>query len=340
MRLSRREAVAEALAHNPQLEIARAIIGEARARKVEAVSIPDPAVTASLDQQRRLFQSGANGQKNVGIDMLIPFPNKLRLQGKVAQADVASSEYSYALQRQLIAAQTAEAYAHCSSRSSIGPISPNPRRSQRIFLRRRRRGSMRVAYGAVLVLTPRLLTRALPHQQIDARAIAFARVLGIRHLLEATIVGRRRSPQMDARGSRGRRDPFGNDGRLRRCTAELAPSCDRERVRSLRDRGGGDQRGPPPAPARRLRAPVGDGTSMEVRARSAEHHDPCRRAVPRVRGRRGRSTPRASRGNFCVDTRLVSTYRLTLSSVPPTLLNSAGGGAVLGLGTSSSTPGS
>jgi len=110
VRLSRREAVAEALAHNPQLEIARAIIGEARARKVEAVSIPDPAVTASLDQQRRLFQSGANGQKNVGIDMLIPFPNKLRLQGKVAQADVASSEFSYALQRQLIAAQTAEAY--------------------------------------------------------------------------------------------------------------------------------------------------------------------------------------------------------------------------------------
>lgn len=110
VRLSRRDAVAEALAHNPQLEIARAIIGEARARKVEAVSIPDPAVIASLDQQRRLFQSGANGEKNVGIDMFIPFPNKLRLQGKVAQADVASSEFSYALQRQLIAAQTAEAY--------------------------------------------------------------------------------------------------------------------------------------------------------------------------------------------------------------------------------------
>jgi cobalt-zinc-cadmium efflux system outer membrane protein len=110
IRLSRREAIAQALAHNPQLEIARALFGEARARKVEAVSIPDPAVTASLDQQRGLFQSGTNGQKNVGVDMLIPFPNKLRLQGKVAQADVASSEYSYSLQRQLVAAQTAEAY--------------------------------------------------------------------------------------------------------------------------------------------------------------------------------------------------------------------------------------
>jgi outer membrane protein TolC len=109
-RLSRREAVALALAHNPQLEIARAQIGEARARKVEAVSIPDPAVTASLDQQRRLFQSGAGGQKNVVLGLDIPFPNRLRLQGKVAQSEVQSAEYTYQLQRQLIAAQTAEAY--------------------------------------------------------------------------------------------------------------------------------------------------------------------------------------------------------------------------------------
>jgi outer membrane protein TolC len=110
IRLSRREAIAQALAHNPTLELSRALIGEARARRVEAISIPDPAVTASLDQQNRLFQSGANGEKNVGVDMLIPFPNKLRLQGKIAGADVASSEFDYALQRQLIAAQTAEAY--------------------------------------------------------------------------------------------------------------------------------------------------------------------------------------------------------------------------------------
>jgi outer membrane protein TolC len=40
----------------------------------------------------------------------VPFPNKLRLQGKIAQADVASSEFSYTQQRQLIAAQTSEAY--------------------------------------------------------------------------------------------------------------------------------------------------------------------------------------------------------------------------------------
>jgi outer membrane protein TolC len=109
-RLSRREAIALALAHNPQLEIARAVVGEAKARKVEAVSIPDPAVTASLDQQRGIFRSGAGGEKNVGVGVLVPFPNKLRLQGKIAQSDVQSAELSYQLQRQLVAAQTAEAY--------------------------------------------------------------------------------------------------------------------------------------------------------------------------------------------------------------------------------------
>jgi cobalt-zinc-cadmium efflux system outer membrane protein len=109
-RLSRREAIALALAHNPQLEIVRAQIGEAKARKVEAVSIPDPAVTASFDQQRGIFRSGVAGQKNVGVGVLVPFPNKLRLQGKIAQSDVQSAELSYQLQRQLVAAQTAEAY--------------------------------------------------------------------------------------------------------------------------------------------------------------------------------------------------------------------------------------
>ncbi len=109
-RLSRAEAIALALAHNPQLEIARAQIGEARARKVEAVSLPDPAVTASLDQQRGFFRSGSGGQKNVGVGLNVPFPNKLRLQGKIAQSDVRTSEFTYQRQQQLVAAQTADAY--------------------------------------------------------------------------------------------------------------------------------------------------------------------------------------------------------------------------------------
>src|SRR5437764_5953550 len=37
-----REAIAQALAHNPQLDVARAQVGQARARKVEATALPDP----------------------------------------------------------------------------------------------------------------------------------------------------------------------------------------------------------------------------------------------------------------------------------------------------------
>lgn len=111
LRLSRAEAVAEALAHNPQLEVARALIGEAQARRVEATSIPDPTVTASFDQQPGFFRSGGpSGQKNVGAVMAVPFPEKLRLQGAIAGADVRSSRSDYALLRQLVGAQTSEAY--------------------------------------------------------------------------------------------------------------------------------------------------------------------------------------------------------------------------------------
>ncbi len=109
LRLSRSEAIAEALAHNPQIAVADAQVGEARSRRVEAVSIADPSVSASWDQQRRFFQSSA-GQRNLGVGLTVPFPDKLRLRGAVAGADVTSARSFSSLTRQTIAAQTSEAY--------------------------------------------------------------------------------------------------------------------------------------------------------------------------------------------------------------------------------------
>ncbi|MEO9176391.1 MAG: hypothetical protein ABI317_12830 [Gaiellales bacterium] len=57
----------------------------------------------------------------------------------------------------------------------------------------------RAAYGTALLLTPGLLTRALPGA--DARTVAFARVLGARHLVEATILWHHRSARWLAAGS-------------------------------------------------------------------------------------------------------------------------------------------
>ena len=110
IRLTRAEAIAYALAHNPQIEVAGARLHQAEARHVEATSIDDPVVTASYDEQPGFFRSSKSGQKNVGVGFAVPFPEKLRLRGSIAVADVRSARSDYALTRQMITAQTSEAY--------------------------------------------------------------------------------------------------------------------------------------------------------------------------------------------------------------------------------------
>ncbi len=106
--LTRQAAIDSALAHNPQLEAARQQVAEARARVVQAIAIPDPSLSGTLDTENRLF--GPSPQKTVGLGVTVPFPDKIRLRGKVAGADVRSAEFSYTLLQQQISSQTAQAY--------------------------------------------------------------------------------------------------------------------------------------------------------------------------------------------------------------------------------------
>lgn len=110
LRLTRSEAIALALANNPQLAVAREQTNQFRAARVVARSIPDPAVTASLDNQNGFFRSGAGGAKTVGVGLLVPFPDKLRLQGAVATGDVKAAEANYLALRRQLAAMTSQAY--------------------------------------------------------------------------------------------------------------------------------------------------------------------------------------------------------------------------------------
>ncbi|HKN69320.1 MAG TPA: TolC family protein [Gemmatimonadaceae bacterium] len=110
LRLTRRQAIAEALAHNPQIEVARQQTAQSRARRVEAIAIPDPALTAAYDASTRPFSFGSAAERNVAIDMLVPFPTKFWLRNKVARADIGSFESNYRLQTQVIAAQTSQQY--------------------------------------------------------------------------------------------------------------------------------------------------------------------------------------------------------------------------------------
>jgi cobalt-zinc-cadmium efflux system outer membrane protein len=106
--LTRRQAVDSALAHNPQLEAARQQVAEARARVVQAIAIPDPSLNGTLNSEDALF--GPSPSKTVGLGVTVPFPDKLRLRGKVAGADVRAAELGYTLLQQQIASQTTQGY--------------------------------------------------------------------------------------------------------------------------------------------------------------------------------------------------------------------------------------
>ncbi len=96
--LTRRQAVARALASNPQLLAAREQVAQARARVWEAVQIPDPAGTYTPKSEE------------AGIVFSVPFPDKLRLSGSAAHSELKASEFDYQEARQQIASRTEQAY--------------------------------------------------------------------------------------------------------------------------------------------------------------------------------------------------------------------------------------
>ncbi len=105
LRLTRDQAVAMALAHNPQLTVAREQTSEARAQRVQNISIPDPSGTASYTTQ-----AGQPIAKPVGASLNIPFPDKFRLQYNIGTAGVRVAEYNLTAVRQQITSQTAQTY--------------------------------------------------------------------------------------------------------------------------------------------------------------------------------------------------------------------------------------
>ena len=110
LRLSRRQAIAEALTHNAQLAAAREQTAEARARRVSAIAIPDPVLQAAYDAEPGPFTFGTAGAKPVSIGLDVPFPDKFRLNNIAGWADVHATEANYRLQTQTIALQASATY--------------------------------------------------------------------------------------------------------------------------------------------------------------------------------------------------------------------------------------
>ena len=108
--LTRAAAIAAALANNPQLDVAREQTAQARARRVQAVAIPDPSLIYSFDQQSGFLQLGTAQQRNAALAIAVPFPDKFRLRNSVASADVRSAEFGFTGLRQQLAAQTSRSF--------------------------------------------------------------------------------------------------------------------------------------------------------------------------------------------------------------------------------------
>ena len=108
--LSRAQAIAQALARNTQLDIAREQTAQARARRVQGVAIPDPSLTAATDEQSHFFGFNRGGTRPVEVGMAIPFPDKFRLQNRIGVADIRANEQNYRLQQQLVAFDASQAY--------------------------------------------------------------------------------------------------------------------------------------------------------------------------------------------------------------------------------------
>ncbi len=109
-RLTRREAIDEALAHNPSIAASREQVEQARARVTEATAIPDPAFAATLEEEKSFFQPGTATSKDIGLGLTLPFPERLRLKGRVAEADLRVAELALGQLNQQTASQTAAAY--------------------------------------------------------------------------------------------------------------------------------------------------------------------------------------------------------------------------------------
>lgn len=110
LRLTRHQAIAEALTRNAQLEIAREQTAQARARRVTGIAIPDPTLSAAYDQLTGPLTLGAAGARPVAVELAVPFPTKFRLNSRIGYADIHASESNYRLQQQTVALQASSTY--------------------------------------------------------------------------------------------------------------------------------------------------------------------------------------------------------------------------------------
>jgi cobalt-zinc-cadmium efflux system outer membrane protein len=110
LRLSREQAVQEALTHNPAIAAAREQVEEAKAGITVATAWADPSLVAEADQLSSFLNPHSASEHDIGLQFTVPYPNRTRLNGKIARATWKQAQYALAQLQQQTAAQTAQAY--------------------------------------------------------------------------------------------------------------------------------------------------------------------------------------------------------------------------------------
>jgi outer membrane protein TolC len=110
LRLSRRQAVAEALAHNPGILASMQQVEESRAQVVTAAAFADPTLSADTMGETHPLDVGAGNVTDLALGFTVPFPGKRRLRRGVATAALRAAEFSLAQTRQQVASQAAHDY--------------------------------------------------------------------------------------------------------------------------------------------------------------------------------------------------------------------------------------
>ena len=108
--LTRRQAILLALRANPQVDIAREIALQARAQRVQATAIDDPVFSASADSLNSIRWIGSAPARPIALSGGIPFPDKLRLRGKIGTAGVDVANASLTRLQQQLAADAGRLY--------------------------------------------------------------------------------------------------------------------------------------------------------------------------------------------------------------------------------------
>ncbi|HYK11651.1 MAG TPA: TolC family protein [Gemmatimonadales bacterium] len=108
--LTRRQAVDTALAHNPQLTVAREQLAQARAQATELAAFPDPSLNGDLNGQKTATGFKTNTGSDIGVGLTLPFPTKFVLLNKQGNANTDAVAFNYDQMRQQTASQTAQAY--------------------------------------------------------------------------------------------------------------------------------------------------------------------------------------------------------------------------------------